>query len=238
MQLEIEATVLKMVIGKTDKDEREDTSGLVTKLAFDVVGSPRNLARMANLLKQGNVNTMLIIKATNAATDVKVETVNIPHQMNLDEGMKNNTSAASGNSVLDQAEDVLKAGSTPIRTGDPIVPGTVAAPGEKVEPKPIPGICINCGYTCSQEELTELTESGNCPICGKTLNKIADAAAATGNGHQDPSALAATEEKGAWDAMEQEREERESADAALQPAQPPVEVKKRRARKPKENQPV
>jgi hypothetical protein len=74
-----------MKIGKTEKDEREETSGLTTDLNFQVVGSPRNLARMANMLKQGNVNISLILRATNAATDVEVNSIELPHQMGLGE---------------------------------------------------------------------------------------------------------------------------------------------------------
>lgn len=129
-EITIESTVTKMKIGKTEKDEREESSGLSTQLSFEVVGSPRQLARMANLLKQGNTNISLIIRATNAATDLKVETINLPHQMGLGEvpvppvRQKEDLTANAG--LPPAAEDVLKAGNTPIRTGEPITEGVVS----------------------------------------------------------------------------------------------------------------
>lgn len=115
--VEINQRVLKMSIGKTEKDERTDNSGLVTKLSFDVVGHPKNLARLANVLKQPNVEVNLIVRATNMPTDMEVTSIELDHQLSLDATMKK--------LVQDEEEavDVLKAGSTPVRTGDPIVPG-------------------------------------------------------------------------------------------------------------------
>lgn len=131
-EIKIESTVLKMSIGKTDKDERTETSGLCTKLSFDVVGSPRSLARMANLLKQGNVNIKLVVVATNAATDVNVETVDLPHQMGLGEQPVppvSDLTANAGHPPITGAdgaghpvEDKPEPGTTPVRAGEPITP--------------------------------------------------------------------------------------------------------------------
>lgn len=127
--IEIESTVTKMKIGKTEKDEREESSGLTTQLAFSVVGSPRSLARMANLLKQGNVNITLVIKATNAATDVKVESIELPHQMGLGEipippvpppAPATDMTANAGQPPI---QEKTEPGVTAIRTGEPIVAG-------------------------------------------------------------------------------------------------------------------
>jgi len=116
--IQIEAVVLKMKIGKTEKDEREETSGLTTKLDFEVVGSPRALARMANVLKQGNTNIKLILEVTNAATDVDVTTRELPHQMGLGESAP--------------AVEFSQPGITPVRTGEPIVQDGVKATEDEI----------------------------------------------------------------------------------------------------------
>jgi hypothetical protein len=120
--IEIESTVTKMKIGKTEKDKREESSGLSTQLSFEVVGSPRALARMANLLKQGNTNISLIIKATNAATDVEVKTLDLPHQMGLGEQPVPpvRTEDLTANAGFPPVEEKAEPGTTPIRTGEPI----------------------------------------------------------------------------------------------------------------------
>jgi hypothetical protein len=233
--IEIDAAVIKMSIGKTERDEREESSGLHTHLAFDVVGSPRNLARMANLLKQGNVNINLIIKATNAATDIKVESIELPHQVSFDEGLKNAQEAAR---MPPAAIDTLKAGNTPIRTGDPIVPATVLA-GDKPEHEPIHGTCINCGYMASAEALKILLvredKTMACPVCGLEMNQLEPP---SGNGHKSTEALTATEELHtleANEAFDQLGSERDALNAT-DPLPAPEKVK--RTRKKKEESPT
>ncbi len=224
MEIQIEAAVLKMVIGKTEKDERQENSGLVTNLSFQVVGHPRNLARMANLLKQGNVNTNLIIKATNAATDVKVETIDLEHQMTLDTALKTPPKET-------KPEDKSIPGSTPVRSGEPIVPASSEGLGEKTK-IPILGTCINCGYMQSAQELAETQGKGPCPVCGKSMTEVQET---SGNGHKDPEQLAATEEANAlFQQMGDTREKLETADkTAAGAGAETTEKTKRRSRKKK-----
>jgi hypothetical protein len=162
-EIKIESTVIKMSIGRTDKDEREESSGLCTKLTFDVVGSPRALARMANLLKQGNTNIKLVIVATNAATDVSVETVELPHQMGLGE-VPERAHDQTANAAFPPIPDNPEPGATAIRTGEPIVTEAEAnaefdamPSGNTSKPHPLEGLKIKQ----PKEGQTEFTVSLN-----------------------------------------------------------------------------
>lgn len=181
-KLEIEMNVLKMSIGRTDKDETQESSGLRTQLAFAVKGSPRSLARMANLLKQGNVDINLIVVATNAATDLKIESFDLDHQMKLGEAPKNLSPAASQPPVanatehqqtIDQSINVLMVGNTPIRTGEPLVNSIPSGVPDTDKPIVTPGICVNCGYTASESEISSMADTAKiCPACGKNMEIV------------------------------------------------------------------
>jgi hypothetical protein len=150
-----------MKIGKTERDEREESSGLTTQLSFEVVGSPRQLARMANVLKQGNVNIKLILECTNAATDVDVTTRDLPHQMGLGEGpmppvRKEDLTANAG---FPPMEEKAEPGTTPIRTGEPIAANLN---GEPEIPSPSEEeIKAAADKECEEAELRSREEEAN-----------------------------------------------------------------------------
>jgi hypothetical protein len=150
-----------MQIGKTEKDEREEEpgSGLKTSLSFIVAGTPRALARMANLLKQGNVNLDLIIEATNAATDVEVKTLDLPHQMGLGETPVPPVQDLTANAGFPPMEEKAEPGTTPIRTGEPIA---ATLNGELEIPSPSEEeIKAAADKECEEAELRSREEEAN-----------------------------------------------------------------------------
>ena len=179
MEIEIKSTVLKMYIGKTEKDKEE---GLITKLSFDVKGSPTSLARMANLLKQGEVNIVLAIKATNAATDVEVNTINLPHQMSLGEEAlaKSNEKSNTQSNVSSNVSPASKPEEKPA-TDVKATPETVKDPGAELFPE----TPADTGSAATTEQTTgaagATTENKEAAAAEKTKNKTARGGKKKGN---------------------------------------------------------
>jgi hypothetical protein len=109
MRVEITMQVSKLVLGKTQWDEKD--CGLTTQLNFKCVAHPNEIGRISNLLKQ-NVPMSVTIVSNQAEWDLSYSKLEKGEPLDL-----------TANASQPPVEDVLKAGSTPIRTGEPIVDG-------------------------------------------------------------------------------------------------------------------
>jgi hypothetical protein len=116
--IEIKAKVIKWRIGKTERDERdENESGLTSEYQFKVAGSPKNGARMMKLMRSG-FEVELIVRCTEAISDVEVTDIDLTHQMSFGERPVNDMTA---NAAFPPIPDNPEPGATAIRTGEPIV---------------------------------------------------------------------------------------------------------------------